>query len=67
MTLNNVRRSGTARIVIEQEMQRSLDEDFDIKEVENQGRYYVARIVRHDGTTLQRLLVDKQTGNVRLV
>jgi len=59
--------SGTARIVIEREMHRSLDEEFNIKQLENLGRYYVARIVRHDGTTIQRLLVDKQTGNVRLV
>ena len=59
--------SGTARIVIEKEMDRHLQEDYDIDLVENQGRYYLARIVRHDGTTLQRLLVDKQTGTVRLV
>jgi len=59
--------SGTARIVIEQEVDRYLQEDYDIDLVENQGRYYLARIVRPDGTTLQRLLVDKQTGTVRLV
>ena len=59
--------SGTARIVIERELNRSLGEEFNIEQVENQGRYYVARIVRHDGTTLQRLLVDKQTGAVHMV
>jgi hypothetical protein len=59
--------TGTARIVIEQEMNRSLQEEFDIEQVENQGRYYRARIVRQDGTTLQRLLVDKQTGTVRML
>lgn len=59
--------TGTARIVIEREMNRSLREEFDIDHLENQGRYYLARIVRHDGTTLQRLLVDKQSGRVRMV
>lgn len=59
--------SGTARIVIEREMNRSLQEEFNIEQVENQGRYYMARIVRQDGAILQRLLVDKQTGTVRLV
>jgi len=59
--------TGTARIVIEKEMDRSIGEAFDIDYLENQGRYYLARIVRHDGTTIQRLLVDKQTGNVRMV
>lgn len=59
--------SGTARIVIEQELNRSLHEEYNIEQVENQGRYYMARIVRPDGTTLQRLIVDKQTGTVRLV
>ena len=59
--------SGTARIVIEQELNRSLDEEFNIDKLENQGRYYMARIVRPDGIILQRLLVDKQTGTVRLV
>ena len=52
---------------IEREMNRSLQEEFNIEQVENQGRYYMARNVRPDGTTLQRLLVDKQTGTVRLV
>jgi hypothetical protein len=59
--------TGTARIVIEREMNRYHDEEFDIEPVDNLGRYYVARIVRHDGSTLKRLLVDKQTGAVHMV
>jgi len=39
---------------------------FNIDRVENKGRYYIAGIVRHDGTTIQRLLVDKQTGAVHM-
>ena len=48
-------------------MNRSLREKFDIDLLENQGRYDPAGIVRRDGSTLQRLLVDKHTGRVRMV
>jgi len=30
------------------------------------GRYYMAKIVRPDGSTIQRLLVDKQTGSIQM-
>ena len=59
--------TGTARIIIEKQISQEIREKFKIDQVENQGRYYLARIVRYDGTTIQRLLVDKQTGNVRMV
>ena len=58
--------TGTARIIIEREMSQALQEKFNVDQVKNLGRYYLARIVRHDGTTIQNLLVDKQTGNVRM-
>lgn len=53
--------TGTARIVIEEE----LEEGAKVDSLENKGRYYVARIVRPDGSAIRRLLVDKQTGNVQ--
>jgi hypothetical protein len=59
--------TGTARIIIEKQISQEIREKFKIDQVENQGRYYLARIVRHDGSTIQRLLVDKQTGNIRMV
>ena len=58
--------TGTARIIIEKEMGRELQEKFNIDQVKNQGRYYLAKIVRHDGSIIQRLLVDKQTGKVQM-
>ena len=58
--------TGTARIIIEREMSREFQEKFNIGQVENQGRYYLAKIVRQDGSIIQRLLVDKQTGNVQM-
>jgi len=39
---------------------------FNIDHVENKGRYYIAGIFRHDGTTILRLLVVKQTGSVHM-
>ena len=56
--------TGTARIIIEEEMDSQMVEDYDIAPLENKGRYYVARIVQTDGKAI-RLLVDKQTGKVQ--
>ena len=58
--------TGTARIIIEQEVSQAIEEKFNIDQVKNKGRYYMAKIVRPDGSTIQRLLVDKQTGIVQM-
>ena len=58
--------TGTARIIIEREISQAISEKFNINTVENKGRYYVAKIVRHDGSAIQRLLLDKQTGSVQM-
>ncbi len=57
--------TGTARIIIEEEMDSQMAEDYNIAPLENKGRYYLARIVQTGGSTT-RLLVDKQTGKVQL-
>lgn len=59
--------TGTARMIIEQEVSRQISEEFSIRRVENKGRYYSAKIVRPDGSPIQRLLVDKQTGSLQMV
>ena len=58
--------TGTARIIIEKEVSQAIEEKFKIDQVKNKGRYYMAKIVRPDGSTIQRLLVDKQTGSVQM-
>lgn len=58
--------TGTARIIIEREVSRQISEEFNISQVENKGRYYIAKIVRPDGSPIQRLLIDKQTGSVQM-
>lgn len=57
--------TGTARIVIEEQIDGHIVEAYHIDTLENKGRYYAARIVRFDGSTIARMLVDKQTGRVQ--
>lgn len=57
--------TGTARIIIEEELDGQIAESYNIDGLENKGRYYVARIVRPDGSAIRRLLIDKQTGKVQ--
>ena len=59
--------TGTARIIIEREISQALGKEYNIDHVTNKGRYYLAKIVRSDGSPIQRLLVDKQTGSVQMV
>jgi hypothetical protein len=59
--------TGTARIVIEKELGDAVAEQYNIDQLENQGRYYLAKIISLDGSPIQRLLVDKQTGTVQLI
>lgn len=58
---------GTASLVIDQAINEKHLEDYEIKDLKNVGHYYTARIVGQDGTVIHRLLVDKQTGDVRFV
>ena len=37
---------------------------YDIKDLQNQGRYYIAKIVEPPGKVVARLLVDKLNGTV---
>ena len=57
--------TGTARIIIDREASRRISEDFNLKGLENKGRYYVARVVRPDGSLIDELLVDKQSGRIQ--
>ena len=59
--------TGTARIFIELKVGQAIGEKFNIDQVKHKGRYYLANIVRPDGSPIQRLLIDKQTGSVQLI
>lgn len=56
--------SATARIVIERNLPENFKDIYDIKDLQNQGRYYIAKIVEPPGKVVARLLVDKLNGTV---
>ena len=52
--------TATARFIIERNVGEKIGEVFDVKDLKNTGRYYIAKIVRPDGSVIEQLLVDKQ-------
>ena len=59
--------TGTARIVIEQELGDRVSGKYKLQSLENKGRYYLATIIQKEGRPIATLLVDKQNGNVQFV
>ena len=51
--------TGTARFIIEREINPDLLEKYDIKDLENKGRYYLAKIINQDGKVADTVLIDK--------
>ncbi len=56
--------SAAARIVIDRNLPENYSAIYDFEELQNQGRYYVAKIVEPPGKVVARLLVDKLNGRV---
>jgi hypothetical protein len=59
--------AGTARMVIDREAGDKLSKDYELKGLENKGRYYVAKVFYKDGRPMADLLVDKQNGHIRIL
>ncbi len=59
--------TGTARLVIDREASRKISEKYALQGLANRGRYYVAKVVRPDGSFIDELLVDKQNGHVQFL
>jgi len=51
--------TGTARFIIEREIDPDLLDKYDIKDLENKGRYYLAKIINQDGEVTDTVLIDK--------
>lgn len=51
--------TGTARFIIDREVGADILEKYDIKELENKGRYYLAKIANKDGQVTDTVLIDK--------
>jgi hypothetical protein len=66
-TLMAVMGTGTARLIIEQQVDDAIDGGYSIEGLENKGRHYLGKIVTNDGTIAERLIVDKQTGITRFI
>ena len=51
--------TATARFIIDREVGRDQLEKYDIKDIANKGRYYLAKIVDKDGRVTETVLIDK--------
>ena len=51
--------TGTARFIIDREVGPDLLENYDVKDIENKGRYYLAKIVSQEGEVAETVLIDK--------
>jgi hypothetical protein len=51
--------TGTARFIIDRSVSTDILEKYDIRDLENKGRYYLAKIVKHDGEVADTVLIDK--------
>ncbi len=56
--------TGTARFIIDREIGPDLLAKYDIKDLENLGRYYLAKIVNQDGAVADTVLIDKQNRSI---
>ena len=59
--------TATARITIDRKLRKKITEDYDLLELADKSRYYVAKAYSKDGHWLNELLIDKQTGNIQVV
>jgi hypothetical protein len=51
--------TGTARFIIDRKVTTDVLEKYEIKDLENKGRYYLAKIVDQDGKVTDTVLIDK--------
>lgn len=59
--------TATARIAINRKLRNKIMKDYDLLELADKGRYYVAKAYSKNGHWLNELLIDKQTGNIQVV
>ena len=51
--------TGTARFIIDREVDPDVLKNYHVKDLENKGRYYLAKIVNQDGEVTDTVLIDK--------
>lgn len=57
--------TATARIIIKRHLDDKQWEKYGLKDLKNTGRYYIARLVEKDGTLIDEVLIDKQSGTIQ--
>ncbi len=56
--------TGTARFIIERKVSGNILKQYEIQNMQNQGRYYLAKIVDKDGNVTDTVLIDKMNRTV---
>ncbi len=56
--------TGTARFIIDRKVTGDVLKKYEIKDLENKGRYYLAKIVDSDGSVTDTVLIDKMNRTV---
>ena len=56
--------TGTARFIIDRRVSGDILKKYEISDLENQGRYYLAKIVDKDGKVTDTVLIDKMNRTV---
>jgi len=55
---------ATVRILIKRRLSEKLLREYGVVDLKNIGRYYSAKILAQDGSTIDEVLVDKQCGAI---
>ena len=56
--------TGTARFIIDRKVSGDILKKYEIKDMQNQGRYYLAKIVDREGKVTDTVLIDKMNRTV---
>lgn len=57
--------TATARIIINRHIDDNRWEKYGLKDLKNTGRYYIARVVEKNGSIIDEVLIDKQSGTIQ--
>jgi hypothetical protein len=58
--------TATAKLAVDRKLRKELMENYDLIEIVNKGRYYIAKALSKDGHWLFELLIDKQRGTLEI-
>jgi hypothetical protein len=59
--------TGTARFILERKVNKDVLEQYGVKNIENHGRHYLAKIVGPDGNVTDTVIIDKLSRSVHFL